>query len=350
MHDGWLDFGNLPEPLQQGAIERLANPHDRKTPLVTIGGETRTVETWLAAAIENRTPSATVDQLTPYSPAEYRKSLDALYSHLSSQAPSPVRYLPPSKILTAHLAPGSFHFLLSVLKPKSASWMQYRAVIFDIYGTLLIAPAGGVKPDPSADPALRCIIEQFGHEAPESPSTAVHAAMLRHHAAAGVPFPEIDLRVLWREVLSLEPGTDTTPLVEAIESAWHPSRPMPGAEAFIQHLARTGISLGLLSNAQCNTLASLGDIKDLFAPELTLLSFHHGIAKPAPELFEMLTDRLAGRGISPAETLFIGNDPLQDIVPAAAHGFKTALFTGHPDSIRSGECFPDREFSRWPSS
>jgi FMN phosphatase YigB (HAD superfamily) len=62
----------------------------------------------------------------------------------------------------------------------------------------------------------------------------------------------------------------------------------------------------------------------------------------------MLSDRLAGRGISPAETLYIGNDPLQDIVTAAACGFKTALFTGHPDSIRPGECHPDHEFSHWP--
>jgi putative hydrolase of the HAD superfamily len=156
------------------------------------------------------------------------------------------------------------------------------------------------------------------------------------------------LRRIWREVLSLELEIDTAPLVEAIESVWHPIRPMPGAAEFIQHLSRAGISLGLLSNAQCNTLPSLGDIKDLFAPELTILSFHHGIAKPSPVLFEMLSDRLAGRGISPAETLYIGNDPLQDIAPAAACGFKTALFTGHPDSIRPGECHPDHEFSHWP--
>jgi FMN phosphatase YigB (HAD superfamily) len=41
------------------------------------------------------------------------------------------------------------------------------------------------------------------------------------------------------------------------------------------------------------------------------------------------------------ETLFIGNDPLQDIAPAAARGLKTALFTRHPDSFRPGDCTPD---------
>ena len=171
--------------------------------------------------------------------------------------------------------------------------------------------------------------------------------MLRHHAAAGARFPKWICGVLWRELLGLELDTDVAPLVEVIEAAWHPARLMPGADEIIQQLARAGVSLGVLSNAQFTSLRSLGGTADLFAPELTILSYQHGIAKPSPELFEMLADRLAGRGISPDETLFIGNDPLQDIVPAAAHGFKTALFTGHPDSLRPGECTPDFVISRW---
>ena len=347
VHDGYLDFGNLPEPLQQGAIERLADPINREIPLVQICGKTEPAADWLAAAIANRTPTATPGQLAPYSPAGYQKTIAALHAGLASRPAAPVLYLPAAGILSAHLAPESFHFLLSALKPDPAPSKSYRAVIFDIYGTLLIAPSGGVKPDPAADPLLRAVLENFGHRPPESPSTALHAAVLRHHAAAGVPFPEIDLRVLWREILSLEPGTDTIALVETLEAAWHPTRPMPGAEQFVRRLARSGISLGLLSNAQSNTLASLGGIADLFAPELAILSYQHGIAKPAPELFQMLTDRLAGRGITPAETLFVGNDPLHDIAPAAAAGFQTALFTGHPGSLRPGACAPDFTFSDW---
>lgn len=347
--DGWLDFGNLPEPLQQGVIELLGDPHNRKVPLILQDGRTQPVEDWLGTALANRTPTAEPDQLASYSPMEYEKSLGAMYSRLAEQPSAPTTYLSPTEVLTAYLRPQSFHFLLSALEPKPTPWSEFRAVVFDIYGTLLIAPAGGVKPDPDADPMLRKILETFGYKAPESPSTELHAAVLRHHTAAGVAFPEVDLRVLWREVLSLAPGTDTTPLVEAIESAWHPSHPMPGANDFIQSLARSGISLGLLSNAQCNTIPSLGEIRNLFAPELTLLSYHHGIAKPAAKLFETLRDRLAGRGISPAETLVIGNDPLHDIVPSAAAGFKTALFTGHPSSFRPGACSPDYELSTWPT-
>jgi putative hydrolase of the HAD superfamily len=147
--------------------------------------------------------------------------------------------------------------------------------------------------------------------------------------------------------LSLDAGVDLTALVEAIEREWHPAQLMPGAESMIRALADTGIALGLLSNAQCNTLGSLGAVADLFDRELSILSYQHGVAKPAPALFQLLSDRLAARGISPAETLFIGNDPMQDIVPAAEAGFKTALFIGHPTSLRRGDCAPDQTIRHW---
>ena len=223
----------------------------------------------------------------------------------------------------------------------------FRAVVFDIYGTLLIAAAGGVAPDPQADPLLREILRQAGHQPPASPSAALHDSVKRHHAASGAPFPEVDLRVLWREVLGLDDDAETETLTREIEAAWHPCRPMPGAAAFVRALARRGVSLGLLSNAQCNTLGDLGEIRDLFPPELIVLSYRHGIAKPSPDLFDLLAERLAGRGIRPAEALFIGNDPSQDIRPAAALGFATALFTGHPDSLREGECEPDYVIRSW---
>ena len=346
VQDGYLDFGNLPESLQQGVIEKLTEKANRSIPLVETNGSTRPLEEWLAEVIPQQVPTARPDQLTPFSIAEYEKKLTRLYQNLLLQPASPVDYVLPTEILTAYLTPQSFHFLLSALEPVPPA-VKFRAVIFDIYGTLLIAPAGGVKPDAFTDPVLREILRNFGHEPPSSPTGSLHAAVLRHHAAASATFPEIDLRTLWREVLSLQTDVDVAPLIGELEAAWHPTQPMPGAEKFIQKIARSGISLGLLSNAQCNTLPSLGSISHLFAPELSVLSYQHGIAKPAPELFQIMTDRLAGRNISPAETLFIGNDPLHDILPAAAAGFQTALFTGHPDSLRPGACSPNFTFQSW---
>lgn len=348
--DGWLDFGNLPEPLQQGVIERIADPASQQVPLVKTGDRTTALTVWLASVLANREPSATTEQLAPWSPSAHGDALLSIYRKLADAPAGPVLDIPPAEILTKFLAPASFHFLLSAPRPVARSIGQFRAVVFDIYGTLLAAPAGGVKPDTAADRLLGKIIERFGLRPPESPSTELHAAVLRHHAEAGVPFPEVDLRALWREILSPPPDVDLTALVIALEDAWHPAHWIPGAADFVRRLSRSGVSLGLLSNAQCNTLHCLGEPADLFAPELAILSYQHGIAKPSPALFETLIDRLAARNIAPGETLFIGNDPLHDIVPAAAAGFRTALFTGHPDSLRPGECAPDLEIRDWRSA
>jgi FMN phosphatase YigB (HAD superfamily)/glycosyltransferase involved in cell wall biosynthesis len=345
-HGDRLDFGNLPEALQQGVIERIAEPGCRRVPTIKTANDSLPAFEWLALALANRTPAASPRQLAPYSQDAWLDALREIHQELPGHAPGGIAYLPPERILDAFLTPDSFHFLRSALPPP-APVFPYKAVVFDIYGTLLVSRGGAVKPDPEIDATLRRIIREFGHPPPSSPSTAIHDAVTRHHANAGVSFPEVDLRVMWRDVLGLEPGTDMQPLVEAIEAAWHPVTPMPGAEQLIGHLSTTGVSLGLLSNGQCNTLSDLGGISSLFAPELILLSYQQGIAKPSPELFQTLTNRLAGRGITPEETLYVGNDPVQDILPAAAAGFTTALFTGHPDSLRIGTCKPDMEIRQW---
>ncbi len=345
--DGQVDFGNLPEPLQQGVIERTADASQRATPLVRLGDATRPLVDWLEETLQERKPSATPDQLAPWSPQIYQTKLTDLYRQLAAAPKTPLSHVSPEAILARHQRPENFHFLLSSNRPESPPAKRFRAVVFDIYGTLLIAPSGGVKPDPFIDPVLREIIRQAGNTPPASPSSDLHAAVLRHHAAAESPFPEVDLRVLWREILHLDDDHDVSQLVLETEQAWHPARPMPGAISFIQRLSRGGISLGLLSNAQCNTLPTLGPVADFFAPELTLLSYQLGIAKPSPEIYQTMVDRLSGRGIAPDETLFVGNDPLHDIIPAAAVGFRTALYIGHPDSIRPGNCLADITFKSW---
>lgn len=331
-HGAFLDFANLPEAFQQSILRRLMEQGGSDRIRIQSGEEIDAAEHWLAAAL-----AATGDELrSSILSTDDRQPLTALYAEISSAPPSPPHHLDPRKVLARYLNPQNFHFLLTAPSPP------IRAVIFDIYGTLLTGVAGGVKVDPDFDAPLRTILESFGLTSPASPTRALHEAVLRHHQASPQPYPEIDLRQLWEELLPIE---DATALVQAIEDAWHPVEPMPGASETLHHLADRGLLLGLLSNAQVNTLPSLdralGPVSHLFEPLLTLLSYQHRIAKPSPELYQLLVDRLAKRGIRPQETLFVGNDPAQDIQPAAAAGFRTALFIGHPDSLRPGHCTPD---------
>lgn len=345
--DGFLDFGNLPEVLQQRAIAKLLEPGMKALPMVEQGGKIQPAATWLAETLRLPPPPDTLPESCD--PAAYARNLIAIYQKITAGTREPAGRIDPEIILDSCLTPGRFHFLTSPAPGRRPppDFHAFRAIIFDIYGTLLSAPAGGVKPDTAADPVLQEIIARHGHQAPHSPSSALHASVLRHHAASGMPHPEIDLRAIWREVLSLPPDADTTALVIETEAAWHPAQLMPGAEKILRDLAAAGIPLGLLSNAQCNTLPTLGDLSEIFADDLVILSYHHRVAKPSPILFDQLAARLSHRGITPEETLCIGNDPLHDIEPAASRGFTTALFTGHPNSRRAGACFPDYEIHSW---
>ncbi|MGL5017365.1 MAG: glycosyltransferase, partial [Luteolibacter sp.] len=65
-HGEWLDFGNLPEPLQQGIIERFrSDPAHRSVPLVEIAGTPQPAAAWLATTLADRTPTPAPDQRTP---------------------------------------------------------------------------------------------------------------------------------------------------------------------------------------------------------------------------------------------------------------------------------------------
>jgi putative hydrolase of the HAD superfamily len=54
-------------------------------------------------------------------------------------------------------------------------------------------------------------------------------------------------------------------------------------------------------------------------------------------MFKRAAEELSGIGIPVAATLYVGNDMLNDIRPASAVGFKTALFAGDGRSLRLRE-------------
>jgi len=339
-----LDFGNLPETLQRQVIRRVMEPGEAARIMVRTADGLHGACGWLAAALAKREPDASPSDLLPWSPESCADQLAAIYRELCVETGDAHGALDAGSILEFGLHPRNFHILTA---PAENPGLRFRAVLFDIYGTLLDAAPGGVKPDPAADPLLREWLVAHGCDPPDSPSDALHAAVLRHHESSAFQNPEVDLRILWREVLGLPYDHDMDGLVIGIEKLWHPARWIPGAENAIRRMVAAGVPLGLLSNAQCNTLDSLGPLAGCFEPDLTVLSYRHGIAKPSPEIFALLRDRLRARGIPPVETLLIGNDPLQDIAPAAAVGMRTAHFTGHPASLRPGKCEPDFVIRDW---
>ncbi len=228
-----------------------------------------------------------------------------------------------------------------------------RAVLFDVYGTLVTSACGEVgtaseegRAD-AAEDALAAVGLRASGRGGEVVA-ALHEAIRRSHASSrsqGVEHPEVDIVEIWRRLVAeLREDTaaeiDFEQLAVEYEARTNPTWPMPDLRECLERLRRRGLRLGLVSNAQFFTpelfpalvgagLAGLG-----FDAALSVYSYRHGEAKPGPRLYEIAAEALAGYGVATAETLYVGNDMLNDVYAAHGLGFKTALFAGDQRSYR----------------
>ena len=237
--------------------------------------------------------------------------------------------------------------------PRLTTMPGLKAVLFDVYGTLVVSGSGDVG---TASPegrgaafvgALAAVGLPFDGDGGRGVNMLV-AVIKGHHAdakARGVDYPEVDIRAVWRDVLgelSLPTLDDATVdrLAVEYECRTNPVWPMPGAAGVLDELRGRGLRPGIVSNAQFFTPllfpALLGrSLTEFgFAEESRTWSWEHLRAKPGMYLYELAAGELARHGIEPGETLYVGNDLLNDVTPAAAVGFRTALFAGDARSLR----------------
>jgi len=251
--------------------------------------------------------------------------------------------------------------------PRLARLERIRAVLFDLYGTLLVSGSGEVGAaegraagnDPSQQRALEKALESLGI-APLADDPSVEflfQAIRASHARgrrAGIDYPEVDIVEIWREIIPRLAGgrsaddaalqsVDLRRLAVEYEARANPCWPMPGLEACLERLRRHGLLLGIISNAQFYTAylfeALLGkSAEDCgFEPDLQYYSFLYGRAKPGTALFAIAREALQQRRMEPGEVLYVGNDMLNDVRPAHEAGFRTALFAGDARSLRRRE-------------
>jgi putative hydrolase of the HAD superfamily len=221
--------------------------------------------------------------------------------------------------------------------------MNIRAVIFDVYGTLLeVGP-----PPPDADTRWQLLCRDMLHIEPRLSrlnfSVASSQVMARHHEAArarGIPWPEVHWPSVVAEVvpeLAQLSRYDQDEFLFRQMQTGHTTRMTAGTAAALRWLKERPTLLGIASNAQAYTLRELKESLaahalriDLFEPGLCFWSFEHGFSKPDPHVFQTCTARLAALGISPRDTLMVGDCLDSDIEPARVCGWQTWQLTASP--------------------
>ncbi|MEX2443710.1 MAG: HAD family hydrolase [Alkalispirochaeta sp.] len=224
-----------------------------------------------------------------------------------------------------------------------------RCVAFDVYGTLLVSAAGEISTATGASRdagpfALMTDVLRLPRTLTASVEETYYQTIDTHHQRArarGTQHPEVDIRAVWREVIGRfeSPVPLQSELVAlSYELAANPVWPMPGALTLLQSLAHRGIRVALVSNAQFYTPLILEELLGESLESLhirpCIWSYEIGEAKPSPAPFRSLIDALASEQISPGETLYLGNDMLNDIVTAQDQGLRAVLFAGDRRSLR----------------
>jgi len=241
------------------------------------------------------------------------------------------------------------------LVPKAGTALldRIQAVLFDIYGTLFVSGAGEIAAaiEPAVKPGQEKLAEDSGII--EEMEAYFRQEVQRCHETArnaGISWPEVQADEIWADYKGKTPASWKLPekyskeeLAIRFELAVNPVYPMPHAESLIRSLSTSGKTLGIISNAQFftpllfNAFFKQSPEELGFDPRLCIYSFEEKEAKPSVRLFIKARERLERQNIKPEETLYIGNDMRNDIIPAAAAGFTTALFAGDRRSLRLRE-------------
>ena len=231
-----------------------------------------------------------------------------------------------------------------------------KAVVFDVYGTLVISGSGDVgSADTVGRDSLICqTLEEFDllgelESLPNAASLQRKIQQLnRERADQNCPNPEVDIVEVWRQLLA-EAGWSFKPsqiqrvvrLATRYEALANPTWPMPRATQLLQQLKQSGLALGIVSNAQIftpclvnNLFGKTGLEEGGFSLDLCVFSNRYRQAKPGPRLFEVLLRGLLSRGILPNEAVYVGNDMLNDVWAASEAGLRTVWFAGDRRSCR----------------
>ncbi|HEY5621510.1 MAG TPA: HAD family hydrolase [Pontiella sp.] len=249
--------------------------------------------------------------------------------------------------------------------PKAQKLAGIRAVLFDVYGTLFISGSGDVGTATAIDTAealtQALVVSGFQGDLERAGELGIEmlkGEILEWHRAGretGVEFPEVEITKIWKKIIETLCQTEALKKCDVemdqirrlgieYECRVNPVYPMPGCLETLRQLRETGLVLGIVSNAQFYTPLLFSSFFGLsiealgFDPECCIWSYKELKAKPSTDLFSKAGRFLEkNHSIRLSETMYVGNDMLNDIYTASRSGCRTVLFAGDDRSLRLRE-------------
>jgi len=262
------------------------------------------------------------------------------------------------------------HPVISDFCPNLKTDSPVKAIIFSVYGTLLISSSSKIQQDSISKDNLKKAMIAGGFEMNgiNKPTYSLILEQLilkiklndKEFNLNGHPLSNVNVINVWQEIFSeaenagllkltgKESLADTIMIFEILRNKVYP---MAGIKEVLIKLKENGIPLGIVSNSQFYTPIILNYFLtgkfstkqeiDLFDPELCVFSYNELKAKPDVNLFDKIVKTLANKyGLLPDDSIFMGNDMLKDILPAKRNGLRTALFSGDESSLQIRENEP----------
>lgn len=248
-------------------------------------------------------------------------------------------------LMATYITP--LHPIPTGMKPSGELKAPVKAVLFDVYGTIIISQSGDisvVKNHVQSAARLNALMKAYDYvgSVDELIDNFFQTIETAHKAMRqkGIDFPEVEIDRIWMQVLGTKDINIARRFALEFEMIVNPGYPMPYLTDVLTYLQNSGRIMGIVSNAQFFTPTLFqvlcGDLPEKlgFNPGLIFYSYRHGLAKPSQRLFQLASRELEEMGIDRQNVLYMGNDMLNDILPASHEGFQTALFAGDNRSLR----------------
>lgn len=234
--------------------------------------------------------------------------------------------------------------------------MEIEAIIFDLGGTLVeYAGPYAVWPDLET-PGLRAAYQVLTAEGAVLPafeefSSAGFQILPRRWQMATSGERNLRLTDFLSEILYHlhVDGIDDEWLLQAAsryeEAICAQAVPLAAAADTLAILKDRGYRLGLLSNTMFSGAAHQADLVRFGLDsyfDAMLFSADAGTWKPSPKPYLALVDQLA---TNPAKTVFVGDDPANDIVGGREAGLSTILFRSNSRFHLPDDITPDGQIS-----